>query len=63
MATELLRINGISAGTEGEIHPAFDLLSIGDGRAHVLMGPNGGINTCLRVIMGDPTHKIERSYL
>lgn len=59
MATELLRVNGISAGTEEKsILHSIDL-SIGDGQAHVLMGPNGaGKSTLGRVIMGDPTYKI-----
>ena len=59
MATELLRVNGISVGTEEKsILHSIDL-SIGDGQAHVLMGPNGaGKSTLGRVIMGDPTYKI-----
>ena len=59
MATELLRVHGISAGTEEKsILHSIDL-SIGDGQAHVLMGPNGaGKSTLGRVIMGDPTYKI-----
>ena len=59
MATELLRVSGISAGTEEKsILHSIDL-SIGDGQAHVLMGPNGaGKSTLGRVIMGDPTYKI-----
>ena len=59
MATELLRVNGISAGTEEKsILHSIDL-SIGDGQAHVLMGPNGaGKSTLGRVIMGDPTYMI-----
>ena len=39
MATELLRVNGISAGTEEKsILHSIDL-SIGDGQAHVLILP------------------------
>ena len=59
MATELLRVNGMSSGTEEKsILHSIDL-SIGDGQAHVLMGPNGaGKSTLGRVIMGDPTYKI-----
>ena len=64
MATELLRVNGISAGTEEKsILHSIDL-SIGDGQAHVLMGPNGaGKSTLGRVIMGDPTYKITEGSL
>ena len=59
MATELLRVNGISAGTEEKSILHSINLSIGDGQAHVLMGPNGaGKSTLGRVIMGDPTYKI-----
>ena len=59
MATELLRVNGISAGTEEKSILHLIDLSIGDGQAHVLMGPNGaGKSTLGRVIMGDPTYKI-----
>lgn len=64
MATELLRVLGISAGTEEKsILHSIDL-SIGDGQAHVLMGPNGaGKSTLGRVIMGDPTYKITEGSL
>ena len=64
MATELLRVNGISAGTEEKsILHSIDL-SIGDGQAHVLMGHNGaGKSTLGRVIMGDPTYKITEGSL
>ena len=64
MATELLRVNGISAGTEEKSILHSINLSIGDGQAHVLMGPNGaGKSTLGRVIMGDPTYKITEGSL
>ena len=56
MTDELLRISGISAGTEDKPILHDINLTIGFGETHVLMGPNGaGKSTLGRVVMGDPT--------
>ena len=59
MASELLTISGLSAGTEDKpILHDIDL-SVGAGETHVLMGPNGaGKSTLGHVIMGDPVYKV-----
>ena len=57
MTDELLRISGISAGTEDKPILHDINLTIGFGETHVLMGPNGaGKSTLGRVVMGDPTY-------
>ncbi len=57
MTDELLRISGISAGTEDKPILHDINLTIGLGETHVLMGPNGaGKSTLGRVVMGDPTY-------
>ena len=59
MASELLTISGLSAGTEDKpILHDIDL-SVGAGETHVLMGPNGaGKSTLGHVIMGDPAYEV-----
>lgn len=59
MSDQLLRVSGVSAGTEDKpILHDIDL-SVGAGETHVLMGPNGaGKSTLGHVIMGDPTYKV-----
>ena len=59
MASELLNVSQVFAGTEDKpILHGIDL-SVGEGECHVLMGPNGaGKSTLGHVIMGDPTYRI-----
>ena len=59
MADQLLRVEGISAGTEDKpILHGIDL-NVNEGECHVLMGPNGaGKSTLGHVIMGDPAYKV-----
>ena len=53
MTDELLRISGISAGTEDKPILHDINLTIGLGETHVLMGPNGaGKSTTLKMILG-----------
>ncbi len=59
MQDQLLRVDGLSAGTEDKpiLHDVN--LMLGTGQTHVLMGPNGaGKSTLGRVIMGDPTYTV-----
>ena len=59
MAEPLLRVSGLTAGTEDKtiLHDLDLTLSLGE--CHVLMGPNGaGKSTLGRVIMGDPQYKV-----
>ena len=59
MSDQLLRISGLSAGTEDKpiLHDVS--LSLGAGETHVLMGPNGaGKSTLGHVIMGDPVYQV-----
>ena len=57
MASELLNVSQVFAGTEDKpILHGIDL-SVGEGECHVLMGPNGaGKSTLGHVIMGDPVY-------
>ncbi len=59
MASQLLSISGLSAGTEDKpILHDIDL-EVGAGQTHVLMGPNGaGKSTLGHVIMGDPSYRV-----
>ena len=59
MSDQLLRVSGISAGTEDKpiLHDVN--LAVGTGETHVLMGPNGaGKSTLGHVIMGDPAYTV-----
>jgi len=59
MSDQLLRVSGLSAGTEDKpILHDIDL-TVGAGQTHVLMGPNGaGKSTLGHVIMGDPAYHV-----
>ena len=59
MASQLLNVSGLSAGTEDKpILHDIDL-AVGAGECHVLMGPNGaGKSTLGHVIMGDPAYRV-----
>ena len=59
MATQLLSVCSLSAGTDDKpILHDIDL-SVGEGECHVLMGPNGaGKSTLGHVIMGDPAYRV-----
>ena len=59
MATQLLTVSNLSAGTEDKpILHGVDL-AVGAGECHVLMGPNGaGKSTFGHVIMGDPAYRV-----
>ena len=59
MAEPLLKVSGLSAGTEDKtILHGIDL-TVAAGECHVLMGPNGaGKSTLGHVIMGDPQYKV-----
>ncbi len=59
MSEQLLRVSGLSAGTEDNpILHDIDI-SVAAGETHVLMGPNGaGKSTLGHVIMGDPVYKV-----
>ncbi|MBR3157786.1 MAG: Fe-S cluster assembly ATPase SufC [Atopobiaceae bacterium] len=59
MSNQLLRVSGLSAGTEDKpiLHDVS--LAVGTGETHVLMGPNGaGKSTLGHVIMGDPAYQV-----
>ena len=59
MATQLLNVSDLSAGTDDKpILHGIDL-AVGAGECHVLMGPNGaGKSTLGHVIMGDPAYRV-----
>ena len=59
MASQLLNVSGLSAGTEDKpILHDIDL-AVGAGECHVIMGPNGaGKSTLGHVIMGDPAYRV-----
>ena len=64
MADQLLRVSGVSAGTEDKPILHNVSLALGAGETHVLMGPNGaGKSTLGRVIMGDPTYVVSSGSL
>ena len=59
MTHSLLRVSGLSAGTEDKpiLHDVS--LSLDSGETHVLMGPNGaGKSTFGHVVMGDPSYTV-----
>ena len=59
MASELLTITHLFAGTEDKPILHDINLSVDAGKTHVLMGPNGaGKSTLGHVIMGDPTYQV-----
>ena len=59
MAENILKIQGLHAGIEGEeILHGLDL-EVAAGETHVLMGPNGaGKSTLGNVIMGSPVYNV-----
>ncbi|WP_320128282.1 Fe-S cluster assembly ATPase SufC [uncultured Sphaerochaeta sp.] len=60
MATELLRIEDITAGVNDKTLLEHIDLTIRTGEIHVLMGPNGaGKSTLGNVIMGHPSYKVD----
>ncbi|MDO4797780.1 MAG: Fe-S cluster assembly ATPase SufC [Coriobacteriales bacterium] len=59
MTNNLLRVSGLSAGTEDKpiLHDVS--LTLASGQTHVLMGPNGaGKSTFGHVVMGDPSYQV-----
>lgn len=57
MQDQLLRVSGLSAGTEDKPILQDVDLTVGAEQTHVLMGPNGaGKSTLGHVVMGDPTY-------
>ena len=59
MQDQLLRVSGLSAGTEDKPILHDINLTVGAGETHVLMGPNGaGKSTLGHVIMGDPAYAV-----
>ena len=59
MPQALLDVAGLSAGIEDKTILTDIDLSIQAGETHVLMGPNGGVQSTLgHVIMGDPAYEV-----
>ena len=57
---ELLKIKNLTVSIENKVILNDFNLTINEGEIHTLMGPNGiGKSTLTKVIMGDPSYKIE----
>ncbi len=61
MAENLISINGLFAGVDGETILHDINLDIKRGETHVLMGPNGaGKSTLGNILMGNPVYTLEK---
>ncbi len=61
MADNLISINGLFAGVDGETILHDINLDIKRGETHVLMGPNGaGKSTLGNILMGNPVYTLEK---
>ena len=59
-----LKIENLTVSVENKIILKDFNLEINPGEIHVLMGPNGiGKSTLTKVIMGDPSYKIESGFI